>query len=295
MEENVHPNRTTILQQAYATEHDLMTRKRIHDEYTVPPINYEEWVLERHEWHGNEWVLDVGCGPGNYFENVRHRIPEGRYYAADYSAGMVKKAAEHPNLGNIHLLINDVQALPFPDNTFDVALANHMLFHVMQVEQAIRELHRVLKPAGVLLAATNSHFSMPEFNTLSRRALTLLGFPPREDHNEFSDFFEGFSLENGTMKLARRFRAVVRYDIPGTFVFKEVDPVVDYINSTRVVKEPTLPESVTWDEFMIVMTQQVQRLIKHFGELTVNKLSGVLIATDKGGFSSPYFTLLDNA
>jgi hypothetical protein len=43
---------------------------------------------------------------------------------------------------------------------------------------------------------------------------------------------------------------------------------------------------------MQIMTDQVQRLINHFGELIVNKLSGVLIATEDGGFAKNYVEIL---
>jgi hypothetical protein len=97
-----------------------------------------------------------------------------------------------------------------------------------------------------------------------------------------------FQLEDGANRLARHFFAVARYDLPGALIFPEVQPAIDYINSTRPLREPQLPRRIAWDDFISVMGDQMQRLINHFGELVVNKLTGVLIATDGGAFISDY-------
>src|SRR5260370_26286710 len=97
-----------------------------------------------------------------------------------------------------------------------------------------------------------------------------------------------FNLEDGTMKLGHHFFAVARYDLPGAFVFPSLQPVLDYLNSTRALREPQLPRRVSWDDFMNVMSDQIQRLINHFGELVVNKLAGVLVATDRRRFAPQY-------
>lgn len=281
-----------LLRFAYADEKALLIRQRTHELYSVPRVDFVRWVLNRYEWHGDEQVLDIGCGPGLYFDHLHSVLAQGQVAAADISAGMIQKAKSHQLADDIQFAQCDVQFLPYATHTFDVVLANHMLFHVPNIDLALREIHRVLKPSGVMIAATNSQFSMAEFNTLSRRALTLLGHPPTEDHNEFSRFFEGFSLENGSAKLATRFQTVIRHDLPGSFVFKESEPVLEYIESTRPIREASLPDEVTWEDFVNVMGQQIQRLIKHFGELTVYKLSGVFIASDGGGFVKTYMDLL---
>src|SRR5258708_40085615 len=102
-----------------------------------------------------------------------------------------------------------------------------------------------------------------------------------------------FALEDGAVRMARHFFAVERFDLPSAFIFPSVEPVLDYINSTRALREPQLPRRISWDDFMNVMGDQVQRLINHFGELVVNKLTGVLIGTDQGGFAADYVSLLD--
>lgn len=287
-----YTDRDNLMKRAYVDERHLETRIRTHELYTVPQFGFPEWVLGQHQyWQGNEWVLDVGCGMGVYIEQVLQRIPQGHFFATDLSYGMVNRASQQEDAHQATFLVQDAQGIAFPDNTFDVVLANHMLYHMPDLDAALSEIHRVLKPTGIIIAAVNSQFTMLEFVTLKRRALTLLGYPPPDEENSIS--YEGFDLENGSVKLARHFRGVVRYEVPSALVFQEPQPVIAYVNSMRSLDEDNLPPGVAWEDYMMVMTNQIDRLISHFGELIINKLSGVLIASDAGGFAAQYFATLD--
>jgi SAM-dependent methyltransferase len=280
-------DRDLLTQKAYATDEMLLLRQRIHELYSIPKINFTEWVLDRVGWRGDEIVLDIGSGPGTYFDQLVPRIPQGHLLAGDLSLGMMRQANKRVQAG---LTLNiDAQALPFPDRVFDVILANHMLYHVPDLDQALGEIHRVLKSDGVLIAATNSQFNLPEFEQLIRRAYHLLGAIGPDAQPRLN---QHFYLEDGAARLARHFYAVARYDLPGAFVFPTAQPAIDYLNSMRPLREPQLPRRVSWDDFISVMSDQIQRLINHFGELIVNKLTGVLIATDTGAFAREYVSLL---
>ncbi|HEX2906779.1 MAG TPA: hypothetical protein VHO69_07965 [Phototrophicaceae bacterium] len=56
------------------------------------------------------------------------------------------------------------------------------------------------------------------------------------------------------------------------------------------MREPQLPRGVYWNDMMVIVREQANRLIEHFGELVINKLNGVLVATDRGGFIQDYVT-----
>lgn len=288
---NARTDRDILTKHAYMNDEHLALRYRIHDEYSRPKIDFQTWVLGAFAWRGDERVLDVGAGSGSYFEPVQARIPQGMHVAGDLSFGMAQQARQRAEELPIDVLNLDVQQLPFENGSFDVVLANHMLYHVPDLDTALGEIRRVLREEGCLIAATNSATNMPELDTLYRRAVTLLGYPK----HRFADWQSGFSLESGPKRLARYFRAVARYDLPSALYFPEVDPVIAYIDSMRAIREPQLPDEITWDAFMEMMEKQISRLIRHMGELQVNKLSGVLIATNGGGFAHDYLHLLDGA
>jgi SAM-dependent methyltransferase len=282
-------DRDILTKKAYATDDALAVRQRIHDQYTVPPVNFTEWVLERVAWAGDEVVLDVGAGHGLYFEAMLRRLAEGALVGIDLSFGMSHKAAWK---GLADLMANgDVQHLPFANHTFDLVFANHMLYHVPDVDRALNELHRILKPTGSLVCATNSQFNMPEFDQLTRRVFTALGATGPDVENFVKPASKNFTLEDASMRLGRHFQAVARFDLPGALVFPSKQPVLEYFNSMRAFKEPLLPSKVAWDDFMHQLGEHVGRLITHFGELVVNKLTGVVVGTDSGGFAKEYLDI----
>ena len=273
---NLHQTRPVV------DDNSLITRRRIHQEYTVPRLDFNQWTLDRVNWRGDERVLDLGAGAGSYFAAVQARIPHGRHVAGDISMRMIARQKEHDApVGCTNL---NAEALPFPDDTFDVVLANHMLYHVNDIDAALVEIHRVLKPHGLLLAATNSASNMPELNTLYRRAILLLtNFRHKEEIS--TNTAERFSLENGPAILSRHFYAVARYDLPSALIFPEAAPIIEYLDSTRDLRESTLPDGISWEQFMAVMRQQIVRLVAYAGQMVVKKLNGVLVATDGGGFA----------
>jgi SAM-dependent methyltransferase len=274
---------------AYASDEYLSVRIRTHELYSRPQIDFPRWVIDTLRWRGDEWVLDVGAGPGTYFDLVRERVPHGHLFAGDLSFGMLEQARRHPGAPQVTLLNLDAQNLPFADGTFDVVLANHMLYHVLDVRAALSEIRRVLKWDGCLVAATNSENNLSELDTLTRRALTLLGFPK---YNLVLRNHDSFFLENGSAMLAHYFRAIARYDLPSALHFPEVEPVLAYLNSMQTLRAPYLPVDITWNEYIDIMGKQIARLIRHFGELEVQKLAGVLVATNGGGFAADYLRRL---
>jgi SAM-dependent methyltransferase len=283
-------NDSNHVRREYASEATLRTRRETHEQYTVPSIDFPLWVLRRIHWRGDEMVLDIGSGAGVYYNCLREYWPDVSYSALDQSQGMLEV---HRATGQV--LQADAQQLPFGDGVFDVVMANHMLYHVPNIEYALLEARRVLKPNGVLIAATNSIQTMPEFHALFRRGMLLLSTPGKVYSQPPLPAASNFSLENGTRILARYFYGVVRHDLPSSLVFPSVEPVMAYLESTRAIREPQLPKSIDWDELMLVMREQVNRVIDHFGELVVNKVSGVLIASNQGGFIHDFVEALDRA
>ncbi len=282
-------NDPEVVRRQYVDDANLRTRREIHEQYTVPKVNFPEWVLRRLRWRGDERLLDVGSGAGAYFDCLREFWPDVTYKGIDQSSGMLARHSA-PDV----VAVADAQALPFADRSYDVVMANHMLYHVPDIERAILEARRVLKPDGVLVAATNSLQSMPEFHALFRRGMLLLSTPGNVYSQPPLPAQTSFALENGTRILGRYFYAVVRYDLPSTLVFPSIEPVMAYLESTRSVREPQLPESIQWDDLMLVMQEQVNRVLNHFGELVVNKVTGVLIASNQGGFIHEFVQKLDD-
>lgn len=280
-----------VVKRQYSSDENLRIRHETHDKYTIPKKNFVEWAVSCLQLQGHERVLDIGCGPGLYFTKLREVHPDIDYYGVDLMPAML---ANHPAGAN-RLSVGDVQTLPFAAGLFDVVMANHMLYHVEDVESAIKEIRRVLKPGGMIMVATNSLNTMPELQVLMRRAIVLLTRQGAAQVRAPALPSDHFALENGTRVLARHFYAVVRYDLPSALVFPDVEPAITYLESTRDLREAQLPPDVNWDDVMMIMRQQINQLIKHLGELVINKQTGLLVASDNGGFIKEYMEHVDSA
>ncbi|MBK8026885.1 MAG: methyltransferase domain-containing protein [Chloroflexi bacterium] len=276
-----------VVQKQYAAPAFLRIMQETHDQFTFPQVDFAGWVLERCQLRGNERILDIGAGPGRYYEAIRSRFPDIDYTALDNSPGMLT------NHTGAYKVIAGAEALPFPTASFDVVMANHMLYHVPNVNVALVEMRRVVKQDGIVVAATNSATSMPQFVELLRRGILLMS-KPGTPMTPLQPPQINFSLENGAQQMAQHFFAVVRHDLPGTLVFPEPAPAMRYLETWRAMREPLLPLGVKWEDVMLVIRDQINRIIKHFGDLSVEKLSGVLIASNHGGFIREYRETADH-
>ncbi len=109
-------------------------------------------------------VLDFGCGPGGYILPLSRMLgPYGKIYALDINPQAiwsVKNIASKKNLNNIETIISDGKT-GLPDMSMDFVLLYDVLHHLMQPEDTLAELYRVLKPKGIL-AMSDHHMEDDE-------------------------------------------------------------------------------------------------------------------------------------
>jgi demethylmenaquinone methyltransferase/2-methoxy-6-polyprenyl-1,4-benzoquinol methylase len=104
-------------------------------------------------------VLDVGIGTGR---NLKHYPPGCSVTGIDNSEGMLEKAREKAkDLGNVTLLLMDAEHLEFPNNSFDYVVTTFVLCTIPDPVRALKEIRRVLKPSGELIALEHMHSSDP--------------------------------------------------------------------------------------------------------------------------------------
>jgi ubiquinone/menaquinone biosynthesis C-methylase UbiE len=108
-------------------------------------------MLERMLLAPGAAVLEVGCGPGtDVFELVDIVGPAGRLVGLDASEAMIAEARRRASEHTVPLTfeVGDVQALRFPDATFDVCRAARLLEHLPDAGQALAEMARVTRRGG---------------------------------------------------------------------------------------------------------------------------------------------------
>jgi SAM-dependent methyltransferase len=175
-------------------------------------------------------VLEVGCGHGRFAAALAEAGIN--VIATDQSPQMVEQATA---LG-VTARQADVQDLPFADSAFDCVVANYMLYHVPDLPRALGEIDRVLRPGGVLVAATNSELKIREMWDLVGRERGLDGAEA------------AFGRENGSQVLEPFFATVTRRDVDRPFTVS-ADAIRGYIRATRFAalaeNVPDLPDGLT--------------------------------------------------
>jgi SAM-dependent methyltransferase len=192
-------NDPEVVRREYADESGLAARMAVQKSATGPdPYAVAFEAVSECE---PGLVLEVGCGRGEFAERMSREL-DARVVAVDQSDRMVELTAAC----GVEAIVGDVQNLPFRDGIFDCAVAAWMLYHVPDLDGALRELRRVLRPGGRLVAATSSERNFAELWEL----VGEIGAPAG-----------GFSAENAELALLRNFTTVRRRDVRGTVTFPD--------------------------------------------------------------------------
>lgn len=129
---------------------------------------------------GGKQLLEIGLGEGSDSELlIRQRA---RWSGVDLTAESIERVRTRLTLRDLpyeELRQGSVLELPFADNSFDMVFSHGVLHHVPDIEQAQREIHRVLRPGGELVIMMYARWSLNYLVSIGilRRAALLAAFP----------------------------------------------------------------------------------------------------------------------
>ena len=157
---------------------------------------FRERLVELARLQAGESVLDVGCGTGTLAIAAKRRVgPTGIVHGIDASPEMIARATRKANKAGVDVTFRTaiVEALPFPDRQLDVVLSTLMLHHLPRPtrEQSTREIRRVLKPGGRVLAV--------DFGTPGRHHKGIIGHLHRRGHLALDSVIELLSASGLTV------------------------------------------------------------------------------------------------
>ena len=111
-------------------------------------------------------MLDVGCGEGRHIFGIMQNYPEMKCIGLDMDDDSLVKAEEgyefFESISNAgaEFLKGSAYSLPFQNNSLDLIVCSEVLEHLHQYNDAVKEIHRVLKPGGKFYASVPA--SWPE-------------------------------------------------------------------------------------------------------------------------------------
>ena len=153
MDPTLRTNPEYLRRHQYADSRNLDARFQLHDRFSVNQYGWHEWVFDHLQLPGRARVLEIGCGPGLFWQkNASRRPASWDVTLTDLSPGMLadaRRALASPGATHRYATA-DARHLPWPDAQFDTVIANHMLYHVPDRPRALAEIRRVLRPGGRL-------------------------------------------------------------------------------------------------------------------------------------------------
>lgn len=215
----------------YKDASNLNARILIHQLFSENKYGWAPWVFDVFEALPKKTnVLELGSGPAFIWTECPERIPvEWTITLSDLSPGMLTTAQE--KLASIEHAFTyreiDAQNIPLEDETFDIVIANHMLYHVPDRPKALAEIRRVLKTGGILIAATNGDNHLAELNAWLEIAT---------DGDEFTPMSNPFTLDNGISQLEPFFSSIKLLRYEDNLYVTDLDLMMTYIRSVITVK-----------------------------------------------------------
>lgn len=231
-------NMEKSLKSQYQNATNISARIRLHRDYSANPQGWFPWIFEQCELglgsntdvandSINRSVLEVGCGNGAlWHENISH-IPEYVHIVlSDISEGMLRDARRNlpPNDTRFTFRAFDCQRIPYPDESFDRIIANHVLFYCDDINRACLEIRRVLKPDGTFICSTYGSKHMKEISELVQKFDSRIVLSADK-------LYELFGLENGEQILRPCFSKIECRKYIDSIELSRAEPLIEYILS----------------------------------------------------------------
>jgi|SRR5450755_1707245 len=255
-----------LLNEQYKDASNLNARIQLHQRFSTSKTDWHRWVFEQFALTAGSRILELGSGPGHLWQKNLDRIPPRcQIMLSDFSEGMLQEAKNNlaESAARFSFQVVDAQSIPHEDASFDVVIADHMLYHVPERARAFSEIRRVLQPQGRFYAATNGEAHLQEIRDLVQRCFPFSGNRKRSENS--------FSLENGAAQLAPWFSHVEMRRYEDALVVTEVEPLVAFILSTRAKR-------VLTEEQLHRLREIVTQELAQRGSITITKATGLFVA-----------------
>ncbi len=211
----------------YQNATNISARIRLHRDHSVNRQGWFPWIYEQCRITDGMKILELGCGNGALWTENLSRLPEHvSVTLSDISEGMLRDARR--SIGSLDARFSfrafDCASIPFEDQSFDLVIANHVLFYCRDIPRVCREVRRVLTPRGRFLCSAYGRDHMQEISSLVREFDSRIVLSAEK-------LYERFGLENGRRLLASVFSAVDCRLYEDSICLDRAEPLIEYILS----------------------------------------------------------------
>ena len=214
------------LSMQYKNATNISARIRLHRDYSVNKEGWFPWLFSNLHLKSGMKVLELGAGNGALWSQNINKVPaDVNIILSDISEGMLADAEnEIGDKPEFQYAVIDAKKIPFADNTFDLVIANHMLFYCDDISKALSEIRRVLKPGASLVCSTYSKRHMREITDLVQSFNSNIVLSS-------TNLYERFGLDNGKQILSKFFGDVTCKKYHDAIEISEAMPIISYILS----------------------------------------------------------------
>lgn len=215
------------LKMQYQNATNISARIRLHRDYSANPQGWFPWIYEQCRIQAGMRILELGCGNGALWtENLSFLPPDIQITLSDISEGMLRDTRRNIGLKDPRFSFQafDCAAIPFPDQSFDLVIANHVLFYCGDLPKVCREVRRVLTPGGRFVCSAYGQDHMKEISELVTQFDSHIVLSAEK-------LYDKFGLENGQAVLKSCFSSVDCLLYEDSITLNRAEPLIEYILS----------------------------------------------------------------
>lgn len=214
------------LSMQYKNATNISARIRLHRDYSVNQEGWFPWLFSNLHLKPGMKILELGAGNGALWsQNIAKVSKNVTIVLSDISEGILadarKAIGDHPQF---QYSVFNAQKIPFADNTFDLVIANHMLFYCDDIPKALQEVRRVLKSGATFTCSTYSQKHMHEITDLVQNYNANIVLSSTK-------LYERFGLDNGHQILKPYFKDISCHKYQDAIELSDSMPIISYILS----------------------------------------------------------------
>lgn len=215
------------LKSQYLNATNITARIQLHRDFSQNRQGWFPWIYQNCQIKPSMKILELGCGNGALWAENLQKLPSPiTITLSDISEGMLRDARRNIGQEDSRFLFQcfDCHQIPFPPQSFDLVIANHLLFYCQDISQVCQEIARVLKPKGRFLCSTYGTKHMKEISNLVQEFDSRIVLAA-------DNLYEHFGLENGKNILEKHFSSVECIQFKDEIFLDQPEPLIQYILS----------------------------------------------------------------